>query len=176
MALKDKLVAVENDLTLEKIMTGSLKQQMQDLQAITNPRHSKVEDQIAFSVYSNRHFGPTMNYTNIPFPLVHTNIGGAWLRLINSFQATRAGVYLFTASIRGMDEGSSAYAAIVHTTPLGSQKTVNLYSPWSTYTGDANTVILEVEVDDLVSVQLDGGEIDSFNEFHYSTFSGVLLF
>lgn len=81
------------------MVTESLKRQMVDLQ--TAPRHSQEEDQIAFSVYSEVDFGPVSEYTNIPFPLVYTNIGGAWMPQINSFQATKAGLYLFTASALG---------------------------------------------------------------------------
>lgn len=175
-ALEDTLTAIENDLKLEKMMTGSLKHEIQDLKAITIPRHSQGQDQIAFSVYSVNHFGPTSDYTNIPFPKVHTNIGGAWQAHINSFQAARAGVYLFSASMRGRGDGNAAYGAIVLTTASGSTRTVHLYSRGDIYAGDANVVIFEVDVGDFVSVQLNGGEISSTSNQIYSTFSGFFLF
>lgn len=167
------MTALEHDLQHEKMMTGSQKQQITDLQAaIRTPRHV---DQIAFSVYSESNFGPVSDDTNIPYPYVNTNVGDAWLPQANTFMATIAGVYLFSTSMRGLND-TTVYVKIVHATSSGSQVAASLYSPRDLYTGDANTVILEVDVGDLVYVQLNGGEITSSSDNPYSTFSGFLIF
>lgn len=82
---------------------------------------------------------------------------------------------MFSTSVRG-SAGNAAYAAIVHTTPTGSERAASLYSPPDVYTGDANTV-LEVDADDFASVRLyNAGRVDFTSEHRYCTFSGFFLF
>lgn len=164
--------------TMEHVAILENKLAALELEVVERPRHI-TEDHIAFSVESHQNFGPVTVDTNIPFEVVRTNVGGAWQAHINSFFAPRAGLYLFSTSFRG-NAGGPVYSAIVHTTASeGSERTASLYSPSDLHTGDANTVILEVDVGDLVSVQLlaeGSGTIESLAANVFSTFTGFFLF
>ena len=69
---------------------------------------------------------------------------------------------------------------MVHTTEAGSTRVASIMGSNSFLgrNGDANTVMLELEEGDVVSVQLqnNGGVIGSQSSNIFSTFSGFLLF
>ena len=117
--------------------------------------------------------------TNISFEIILVNIGSGWFPATNSFLAPVAGVYLFSASM--VKTGSSGTVChIVHTAegPQESRVVSMRGYTGTSLDGDANTVIIELEQGDLVSVQLESGdgEIWSSDEEIYSSFSGLLLF
>lgn len=124
-----------------------------EVEIANTSRHEDEESQIAFSVFSVTDFGPVTVDTNVPYSEVHTNIGGTWQPQINSFLATKAGVYLFSGSI-GTSSGTRARAAIVHTTGFGEQRVGSMTTSLDSQDGNLNLFIIAVDVDDYVSVQL----------------------
>lgn len=177
-AMEKKLDAVENELHLDKIRGDLIEKQIRIAYIGNDYRHEDEENQITFSVFSISNFGPVTIDTNVTFPETHINIGNTWKPFINAFQASRAGVYMSSAGVacRG---GAPLRAAIVHTTPYGSQRVVSLTSGSTGEHGHANIVIMTVDVDDYVSVQLipdHSSALISDPDYIYSTFSGPYLF
>ena len=143
-------------------------------------RHDEDPDQIAFSVVSHQDFGPVAVDTNIPFEVIYTNVGGGWSSATNAFHASVAGVYMFTASIvsHASSNETQVRCRIVHSFDGGQTPVASLQGVGSHQAGDANSVILQLEVGEVTSVQLMEGEqvIRSTSSYVRSTFSGFLLF
>ena len=144
-------------------------------------KHDGDENQIAFSVGSEFDFGPVTDDTIIPFGLIFSNAGGGWSSSINAFQAPVDGVYQFSASIRSASGlVDNANCVLVRTTPTEHIPLVAMFAGNSGngVSGDANSVIVELDAGDFVTVQLKSGIsiIASYSDRVFSTFSGFLIF
>ncbi len=76
------------------------------------------------------------------------------------------------------DSSDYVFCHIVHSSDSGQTTVASMHGFVGSYHGDANSVIIELEVGDAVSVQMlsGGGMLLSSSNSVYSTFSGVLLF
>ncbi len=156
---------------------------MDDLMADT--KHEDDLIKVAFSVASHSPFGPVTVDTNIPYEVNYTNIGNGWNSAISAFRAPVDGLYVFSASMRSSFVSfDNAICHIVHTDSVGQSIVASMYGGFGeglgAESGMSNSVIIELERDDYVSVQFSARYPDarlySAEDEVYSTFSGFLLF
>jgi len=143
-------------------------------------RHDEDSEQVAFSVVSHQNFGPVEVDTNIPYEIIFTNVGGGWNSTTNSFHASVSGVYMFTASMGSHSDSNdtNVICHMVHSFDGGQTRLATIEGRGEGGHSDANSAILEMEVGEVVSVQLQAGEamVGSSPTRVRSTFSGFLLF
>ncbi len=158
---------------------AAMKGQIEHL-TTAGPRHDEESTQVAFSVVSRNTFGNVTEDMNIPFEITYTNIGGGWSSVGNAFMAPVSGVYEFTASFRSQGSVDNAWGHIVHSHDAGQTRLASIFGggPDHGISGDSNSVIIEVEQGDYVSVQLvgNGAYIYGDSSVTFSSFSGFLLF
>ena len=183
-AIRKEVVLVTEDLYAQeraiiRKQVGSLEDEIallkNQLMHLAAEQGQSSMSQIAFSVVSHEDF--TIVGSNIDYNVTYINIGGAWHNQTHTFQAPVAGVYYFTTSCRAVYGVGNTYVNIVVTTAVDQTIVASLFGNGNPLrSGDANSVILQLDALDYVSVHLDAGAISSTASEVQSTFSGFLLF
>ena len=181
--LKHQMARLEKDLYAKEHAMRKRTENLEDENALlksqlihlaAQQRHDNVS-LIAFSVVSHEDFATAG--TNIHYPVTYVNIGNGWHNQTHAFRAPVAGVYYFTACCRVSGNTGAAYAHIMHTTEANQTAVATLYVSGdnAVNSGHANSVLLQLDALDYVSVHLVTGILESSTAGIYSTFSGFLL-
>lgn len=161
---------IEDMATLREKLTS-------DMDTINNAMVPSRMQTIAFYVHSEDMFGPVLFMSRIPFPVETVNVGGGWRPQVNAFQAPVAGHYYFSASVASAPN-TVPHVRIIHTNAGGDHIVAGIITTASaTIDGDANACIINLQANDLVSVQLDStsGGVTYSTAAKYVTFAGFLL-
>ncbi|KAF4115030.1 uncharacterized protein LOC131538151 isoform X1 [Onychostoma macrolepis] len=153
---------------------------------ISNLTESQVEElrkenrdrEIAFSAAlmesGGGHIGPFTTDITLTYRNVFTNIGNAYNPITGIFTAPLKGAYMFTFSVFGYGNPSTASAVSIM---KNGEKVVMAYAHQAQYTvSSSKGVVLILEVGDVVYVRLWSGTTIYDNHNNHSTFSGYLLF
>ncbi|XP_058628015.1 uncharacterized protein LOC131538151 isoform X2 [Onychostoma macrolepis] len=178
-------------VTEQKVNIRALETQLREdlnkkTDEISNLTESQVEElrkenrdrEIAFSAAlmesGGGHIGPFTTDITLTYRNVFTNIGNAYNPITGIFTAPLKGAYMFTFSVFGYGNPSTASAVSIM---KNGEKVVMAYAHQAQYTvSSSKGVVLILEVGDVVYVRLWSGTTIYDNHNNHSTFSGYLLF
>uniref|UniRef100_A0A3B1IWS0 C1q domain-containing protein n=1 Tax=Astyanax mexicanus TaxID=7994 RepID=A0A3B1IWS0_ASTMX len=171
---------------LQKTLQGQ-SEELRVLKDRSNITEDKVEDlrknnevrKVAFSAAllttGEGHVGPFSVETTLVFAKIFSNIGSAYNPITGIFTAPVKGIYEFKLFVYNQATPSVSSGASLH---KNEERLVTAYShnDSSQHVSSSNSVIVQMEVGDVVFVRLWANRRIFDSKHHHSTFSGHLLY
>ncbi|XP_052454341.1 complement C1q-like protein 2 [Carassius gibelio] len=166
-------------VTEQKANIRALETQLREQQTLLQEEKNKKNDarKIAFSTSLMRYTGGQIGPSNTDIPLIYrnvfTNIGDAYNPDTGLFTAPLKGAYMFQFTIVSFDR---VYPSTANIRKNGNHIVIADIDQGGRVLHSSNSVVLILEVGDVISVTLWPNRVIQDNPGNHNTFSGYLLF